>query len=122
MSQQARRVAKARSWKKIQAMRRQASYWRQRWASDPGSMRSNLDRINGDRQDKAAKRTEVIKGIIKGLPATLGSLELRPALAVSLSNALLPSTDKDVEKLLSNLRRRGMVRFDSSSLRWQVMT
>ena len=118
----ARRVARARSWKKIQAMRRQSDYWRQRWVTQPEAMRANLDRINTARKEKAGKRTEAILAIISVLPGTIPSLELRDALRTALGLAGHPSSPKDAEKLLSNLRRRNLVRFDLPSLTWHLLS
>jgi hypothetical protein len=118
----ARQIAKARSWRKVQAMRRQSDYWRQRWLTHPESMRSNLDRINTARKERAAKRTEAILQIISILPASIPSLELRDALRTALGIAGHPSTTKDAEKLLSNLRRRNLVRFDLVSLTWHILS
>jgi hypothetical protein len=117
-----RRVARARSWKKIQAMRRQADYWRQRWVTQPEAMRANLDKINTARKEKAGKRTEAILAIIAVLPTSIPSLELRDALRTALGLAGHPSSPKDAEKLLSNLRRRNLIRFDLDSLTWYILS
>jgi hypothetical protein len=117
-----RRVARARSWKKIQAMRRQADYWRQRWVTQPEAMRANLDKINTARKEKAGKRTEAILAIIAVLPTSIPSLELREGLRTALGLAGHPSSPKDAEKLLSNLRRRNLIRFDLESLTWYILS
>ena len=121
-ARQARRYAKAKSWKKIQAMRRQSDYWRQRWVTQPEAMRANLDKINSARKEKAAKRTEAILQIVSVLPSTVPSLELRDALRTALGLAGHPSSARDAEKLLSNLRRRNLVRFDLPTLTWHILS
>lgn len=122
MTKKPNRFAKARSWKKIQAMRRQAELWRMIWKTQPEKMRANLEKINIESKTKARERTERIRQILGPVPKVVPSLELRPTLAKALEASGYAAGPKDVEKLLSNLRRRGMATFDLVSLAWQIKT
>ena len=116
----ARQVAKARSWKKVQAMRRQATYWRNLWQTNPGPLAANLQRINSQRKEWADARTRVIATITATLPDTIPSIDLKAKLRDALANAGKQSDPKAVTRLLSNLRRRRLIAFDLARLVWLV--
>ena len=117
---QAKQIAKAKSWKKVQAMRRQATYWRNLWQTNPGPLAANLQRINNQRKEWADTRTRVIADIIAPLPKTIPSTELKEKLRGALQASGKQHDQKAVTRLLSNLRRRGLIRFDLASLSWLV--
>jgi len=117
---QAKQIAKAKSWKKVQAMRRQATYWRNLWQTNPGPLAANLQRINNQRKEWADARTRVIADIIAPLPKTIPSTELKEKLRGALQASGKQHDQKAVTRLLSNLRRRGLIRFDLASLSWLV--
>lgn len=114
--------ARGRAFKRALRARKQADYWRQRWASHPETMRSNLDRINGTRREKAAERTERLLQILSHCPKAIPSWELRKTFdnAVTLAGFTLTPTSSTV--LLSALRRRNLIRFDHASLSWLVVS
>ncbi len=117
---QAKQIAKAKSWKKVQAMRRQATYWRNLWQTNPGPLAANLQRINNQRKEWADARTRVIADIIAPLPKTIPSTELKEKLRGALQASGKQHDQKAVTRLLSNLRRHGLIRFDLASLSWLV--
>ena len=116
----ANQIARARSWKMVQAMRRQATYWRKLWQTNPGPLAANLQRINNQRKEWADARSRVIADIIAPLPKTIPSTELKDKLRGALAASGKQSDPKAVTRLLSNLRRRGLIRFDLASLSWLV--
>ena len=113
-------IAKAKSWKKIQAMRRQADYWRKVWKERPEAMRANLERINSTRKRKAEERTAKLLQVCSSLPENIFSLDLKDALSKCLADGGYNSDRRAVTKLISALRRRKMLTFDSATLTWAV--
>lgn len=115
-----KQIAKARSWKKVQAMRRQATYWRNLWQTNPGPLAANLQRINSQRKEWADARTRVIASITATLPDTIPSTELKSKLRDALASAGKQHDPKAVVRFISNLRRRQMLTFDLTRLVWTV--
>lgn len=116
----ARQVAKARSWKKVQAMRRQATYWRNLWQTNPGPLAANLRKINDYRKKVADSRTEGILKVLENVPTTIPSVELKTVLRDALAKDNKEHDPKAVTKFMSNLRRRRLIAFDLARLVWLV--
>lgn len=116
------KAKKARSWKQIRQARRQAEYWRLRWQQHPETMGANLARINGDRREKAARRTTRLLEVLGHLPAKVSSWELRPLIASALEKVGHVSDTMAVRRFLEACRRRRLIAFDMSTLSWAIDT
>lgn len=116
------KARKARTWKQIRQARRQAEYWRERWRKHPETMGANLARINGDRKQSAAKRTTRLIEVLRQLPVTVSSWELRPLVAQALGKVGHVSDRHAVNRFLEACRRRRLIAFDMSTLSWAIDT
>ena len=101
-------------------MRRQATYWRNLWRKNPAPLAANLAKINNYRKEVAVKRTEGILEIVAHIPDRIPSQDLKGWLSKGLEAENLEHDRKAVTKLLSNLRRRNLVRFDLDAMVWLV--
>lgn len=114
------RLRKVKAYRKVLAGKRQAEYWRKRWESHPETMRSNLDRINGTRKEKAAERTARLLEILSHCPREISSWELRPTLEAGIVKAGFTLKAGSHMTLLQALRRRSLIAYDSPSMTWKV--
>jgi len=114
------RIARAISFRRIRAAKERAKYWRERWKTHPETMRANLDRLNEARKAKANARTvEKLRPILDRMPRTIPSWEFRQRIAEAIGHGVT----KDhpiITRFLSAVRRRGLVRFDESTMSWLV--
>lgn len=116
----AEKARKARTWRQIRQARKQAEYWRLRWQQHPETMGANLARINGDRREKAAKRTTRLLEVLRQLPERVSSWELRPGVAAALEKVGHVSDHRAVRRFLEACRRRRLIAFDMSTLSWTI--
>ena len=114
------RLRKVKAYRKVLAGKRQAEYWRKRWESHPETMRSNLDRINGTRKEKAAERTARLLEILSHCPREIKSWELRATLEAGIVKAGYTLKAGSHMTLLQALRRRTLISFDPDALVWKV--
>ena len=116
------REKRRRSWGLKRNAIRLARHWKARWEADTaGTMRANLDRINGDRRTEAAKRTERLAAILRPMPPTVPSHALADALVASFSAAGFPLAKAAVPALRVCLWRRGRIRHDPASMTWAIL-
>lgn len=108
-------------FRKSQAAARQAEYWRKRWKTHPESMRSNLEALNRARKEKAEHRTEGLKLILANCRPDLLSWELKPELEAAIVKAGYTLKPNRVKTLIAALRRRNLISFDHSTLRWRLI-
>ena len=120
MDKERKQIRRNKAYRKVQAAMRQAEYWRKRWESHPETMRSNLDRINGTRKEKAAERTARLLEILSQCPVVIKSWELRPTLEAGIVKAGYTLKAGSHMTLLQALRRRSLIAFDHSTLSWKV--
>lgn len=114
------RIRRSKAYRKVLAGKRQAEYWRKRWESHPETMRSNLDRINGTRKEKAAERTARLLGILSHCPSEIKSWDLRTTLELGIAKAGYGVKPGSHMTLLQALRRRSLIAYDSPSMTWKV--
>ena len=100
--------------------KRQADYWRKRWETHPETMRSNLDRINGTRREKAEERTKRLLAILGKCPDQIASWDLRKTFEQAIASAGYTVNAKSFVVLLSALRRRQLIAYDAATFRWTV--
>lgn len=119
MDKERKQIRRQKAYRKVLAGMRQAEYWRKRWESHPESMRSNLERINRTRREKAAERTQRLLVILGHCDAEIKSWNLR----TSFEEAIVKSgyTLKPTSWLIffSALRRRKMIAYDPATLTWR---
>lgn len=115
------RKRQARNWARVVAGRKQASYWRRRWEIQPEPMRSNLDRINRTRKEKADERTQRLKAILANCPAEIESWNLRKCAEEAIVKAGFTVQPNSLNVLVSAARRRGLIRFDPERLVWMIL-
>lgn len=108
-------------FRKAQAGARQAEYWRKRWKTHPETMRSNLEALNRTRKEKAEKRTAVLKVILGNARHDLLSWELKPELEAAIVKSGYTLKPNSVKLLIAALRRRNLISFDHSTLRWRLI-
>jgi hypothetical protein len=111
-------IQRARTWRQIQQGKRQANYWRDRWASHPETMGANLRRINDSRKAQAHARTDRLLAVLNLVPVEVKSWDLRPSIASALDRLGHASDKPAVERFLSAIRRRNLITFDASKLAW----
>lgn len=114
------RIRQVRNFRKVQAGKRQAEYWRQRWKTCPESMRSNLERINTTRKEKAAERTQRLLAILAQMPVEIESWNLRKVCEEGITKAGYTLKPGIHLTLLQALRRRSLISYDHSTMRWKV--
>lgn len=114
------RIRQVRNYRKVLAAKRQAEYWRRRWESHPETMRSNLEALNRTRKEKAAERTQRLLVILSHLPAEIESWNLRTLAEEAIVKAGYTLKPGIHLTLLQALRRRSLISFDHSTLRWKV--
>ena len=116
------REYRRKSWGLKRNAIRLAKHWRERWKADTaGTMRANLDRINGDRKAEAAHRTKRLAAILKSLPASVHSHALSDALVKAFTDAGFPLAKSAVPALRVCLWRRGLIRHDPASMSWSIL-
>ena len=120
MDKERKQIRRNKAYRKVQAGMRQAEYWRKRWESHPETMRSNLDRINGTRKEKAAERTARLLEIMSHCPGEIKSWELRPTLEAGIVKAGYTLKAGSHMTLLQALRRRTLISFYPDALVWKV--
>lgn len=106
---------------KARKAKAQADYWRKRWQTHPETMRSNLESLNRTRREKAEERTKRLVQILSHCPSQLMSWELRPTLEAAITKSGYTLKAGSYKTLMIALRRRGLVSFDASTLRWSIM-
>ena len=111
-------IKRARTWRQIQQGKRQANYWRDRWASHPESMGANLRRINDARKAAANARTDRLLGVLQLIPQEVKSWDLRPHIANALDRLNHAHDKPAVERFLSAIRRRNLITFHAERLAW----
>jgi hypothetical protein len=114
------RVKRAKTFRQIRAGIARAKLWKERWELYPDSMRANLDKINGTRKEDAAKRTERLITFAKTLPSKIQAGNVRQEIGKSLAAFGHRNEKPDIERILSAMRRRSMLRFDNVALVWMV--
>lgn len=114
------RIKQVRNYRKVVAARRQAEYWRRRWETHPETMRSNLETLNRARKEKAAERTKRLLEITRLMPAEIESWNLRTSAEKAIAQAGYSVKPGVHLTLLQALRRRSLISFDHSTLRWKV--
>jgi hypothetical protein len=116
------REYRRRSWGLKRNAIRLARHWKARWEADTaGTMRANLDRINGDRKTEAAKRTERLAAILRSMPPTVPSHALADALVAAFNAAGFPLAKAAVPALRVCLWRRRLIRHDPASMTWAIL-
>lgn len=111
-------IQRARTWRQVQQGKRQANYWRDRWASHPETMGANLRRINDARKASAQARTDRLLAVLQLIPGEVKSWDLRPSIASALDKLGHASDKLAVERFLSAIRRRNLLTFDAAKLSW----
>ena len=110
-----------KSWAVKRNAIRFAIHWRERWAKDQGTMRSNLERINLGRKKTAEERTDRLRRILATMPAKVASADLKSELRKAFSLAGLILEDGAFNSMRVALWRRGLIRHEPSSLSWLIL-
>ena len=115
-----RQIRRNNAWRKVMMGKRQADYWRKRWETHPETMRSNLDRINGTRREKAEERTKRLLRILELCPTQIMSWDLKTTLESAIANAGYALKAGSFKTLMAALRRRQLIAYDAATFRWSV--
>jgi hypothetical protein len=116
--QSAKDIKRAKTFRQIRAGMARAKLWKERWAKHPETMRANLDKINAGKKAKAEERTQRLTRFAKTLPEKMQSGEMRQRIGDALEVFGRPR--REVEMVVSALRRRAMLTFDLATLTWTV--
>lgn len=119
MDKERRQIRRNNAWRKIQAAKRQADYWRKRWQTHPESMRSNLEALNRTRKEKAAERTQRLLHILSHCPDEVMSWDIRSTMESSIAKAGYQLKVGSFKTLMVALRRRNLISFDPERLVWK---
>ena len=95
-------------------------HWKTRWEQEPEFMRANLDRLIAQNKRKAAKYSEKLDGLVRVLPATIKSWELRQTISAGIKHLGGQGDRKQVHRVVMALRRRKMLTYSESTLSWTV--
>jgi hypothetical protein len=110
-----------KSWAVKRNAIRFAQHWRERWAKDDGTMRSNLERINSGRKKTARERTDRLAKILSTMPATVKSSELREELSKAFQRQGLTLDPQRFNSMRVALWRRKLIEHDAASLSWRIL-
>lgn len=115
-----KQIRRNKAWRKVMAGKKQTEYWRQRWLTHPETMRSNLDRINRTRKEKAAERTQRLKDILGHCPAEIKSWNLRTVAEEAIVKAGYTLKANSLNVLVSAARRRKLLTYSPEKMAWMV--